>query len=140
MTQLSRLLDRLQSPFALFLISGGIAAAVNILSRIALSEVMSYGASIAIAYLVGMTTAYLLMKLLVFEKTGKAVWQEYIRFGLVNAVALAQVWIVSLGLAEWILPAVGWLWHAETLAHVAGVMSPVVTSYAAHKHFTFARQ
>ena len=37
-----------------------------------------------------------------------------------------------------IFPAVGFTWHGETVAHVIGVLVPVVTSYLGHKHFSFA--
>lgn len=127
----------LHSPFLRFVISGGIAAAVNILSRVALSQIMSYGSAIVIAYVIGMTTAYVLMKLFVFDVSGKTVTQEYVRFILVNLVSLAQVWLVSVGLADWLFPAIEFHWHAETIAHIIGVISPVVTSYTAHKYFTF---
>lgn len=130
--------ERLGSPFLRFVLSGGIAAAVNILSRIALSQLMSYSVAIVIAYLIGMTTAYMLMKRFVFEASGKTIAQEYIRFGMVNIVALVQVWLVSILLARWVFPGMGFQWHTETVAHMIGVMSPVVTSYAAHKYFTFA--
>ena len=130
--------ERLRSPFLRFIISGGIASVVNVLSRMGLSQLMSYGPAIVIAYLIGMTTAYLLMKLFVFETSGQTVAREYFRFGLVNVIALAQVWLVSVLLSRWFFPAIGFDWHGETVAHVIGVTSPVATSYAAHKYFTFA--
>lgn len=126
-----------QSPFARFVVTGGIAAGVNILSRILLSPVMPYEAAIVAAYLFGMMTAYVLARLFVFEKSGRRVNSELLRFGLVNLIALAQVWLVSVGLDRWVFPMVGFRWHAETIAHVAGVASPVVTSYYGHKLFSF---
>ena len=57
-----------------------------------------------------------------------------------EAAAVAQVWIVSVGLTRFIFPAIGLAWHAETVAHVIGVAVPVFTSYLGHKHFSFARQ
>ena len=63
-------------------------------------------------------------------------WQ-FMRFALVNAVAFAQVWIISVGLARLVFPAIGFAWDAETVAHVIGVVSPVATSYLMHKHFSF---
>ncbi len=134
------LLHYLSKPFIRFAISGGIAAGVNILSRIALSQFMPYSIAVMIAYLFGMTTAYVLMKLMVFEKSGQRVHQEYIRFALVNAVAFAQVWLVSIGLARYLLPAIGIEEHAETLGHVIGVLSPIATSYLLHKYFTFSKE
>jgi putative flippase GtrA len=124
--------------FARFLLVGGIAAAVNILGRIGLNLVMSYGAAIVVAYVCGMTTAYVLNKLFVFAPSGRAVQDEFLRFTIVNLVALAQVWVVSVGLAFYIFPLIGFAWHAETVAHIAGVAVPTISSYLGHRHFSFA--
>ena len=124
--------------FALFLFAGGTAALVNILSRIAFNWLMPYEVAIVVAYLCGMTTAYLLNKRFVFASSGRGVASEYTRFALVNLAAVAQVWIVSVGLARLVFPALGFAWHAETVAHVIGVTIPVFTSYMGHKHFSFA--
>ena len=124
--------------FVLFVLAGGTAALVNILSRIALNWVMPYEVAIIVAYLCGMTTAYLLNRYFVFAASGRGVASEYTRFALVNLAAVAQVWIVSVGLARLAFPAIGFAWHAETVAHVIGVAIPVFTSYLGHKHFSFA--
>ena len=127
-----------RSRFVLFVLAGGTAALVNILSRIALNWVMPYEVAIIVAYLCGMTTAYLLNRYFVFAASGRGVASEYTRFALVNLAAVAQVWIVSVGLARLAFPAIGFTWHAETVAHVIGVAIPVFTSYLGHKHFSFA--
>jgi len=124
--------------FALFLMAGGAAAGVNILSRIALNWMIPYEASVVGAYLVGMTAAYLLNKAFVFDPSGRGVSGEYLRFALVNLIAVAQVWVVSVGLARVVFPALGFTWHSETVAHMIGVSVPIFTSYLGHKHFTFA--
>ena len=124
--------------FVLFVLAGGTAAIVNILSRIALNWLMPYEVAIIVAYLCGMTTAYLLNRYFVFAASGRGVASEYTRFALVNLAAVAQVWIVSVGLARLAFPAIGFTWHAETVAHVIGVAIPVFTSYLGHKHFSFA--
>lgn len=124
--------------FVLFVLAGGIAALVNIASRIVLSLAIPYEVAIVLAYLCGMTTAYTLNKLFVFMPSGRSVAHEYVRFATVNLVALAQVWIVSVGLARLVFPAMGFTWYAETIAHVIGVAAPVYTSYLGHKHFSFA--
>lgn len=128
----------LASRFARFLISGGIAAGVNVVSRYFLSMTMDYGWAVIVAYLCGMTTAWVLSRLFVFEETGRSRAAEYARFGLVNVVAAAQVWVVSVGLVEYVFPQVGFAWHPEEVAHVIGVIVPVFTSYLGHKHFSFA--
>jgi putative flippase GtrA len=124
--------------FVSFVVVGGIAAAVNVLSRIALNLVMSYEIAIIFAYICGMTTAYILNKGFVFSQSGRAVHDEYFRFTIVNVVAAAQVWIVSVGLARFIFPWLHFDWHADTIAHAIGVVIPVFTSYLGHKHFSFA--
>jgi putative flippase GtrA len=127
-----------RAQFVRFLAVGVVAALVNILSRIALNYVMSYEVAIVVAYVCGMTTAYVLNKLFVFSPSGRAVHDEYIRFTIINLFALAQVWIVSVGLAFYVFPSIGFDWHAETVAHIIGVMVPAVTSYFGHRHFSFA--
>jgi len=130
--------NRSANQFARFLVVGGLAAVVNILSRIVLNLVMSYEVAIIFAYLCGMTTAYLLNRFFVFTPSGRAVHDEYLRFTLVNLIAVAQVWIVSVGLALYIFPMIGVTWHAETIAHIIGVAIPTVTSYFGHRYFSFA--
>ena len=122
--------------FIAFLLTGGLAAAVNVASRIVFDLVMPYEAAVAVAYLVGMTTAFFLARLFVFEASGRRLHVEYGRFALVNVAALVQVLVVSV--AKLVFPAVGFIWNAELVAHVIGVLSPVVVSYQGHKRFSFA--
>lgn len=127
------------SQFIAFIIAGGIAAVVNIASRIVFNLIMPYEIAILVAYACGMTTAYLLNKGFVFAASGRGVVSEYTRFTLVNLLAVAQVWVVSVGLARLVFPAIDFTWHDETVAHVIGVLVPVFTSYLGHKHFSFAK-
>jgi putative flippase GtrA len=124
--------------FALFLAASGSAAVINVVSRIAINTVVSYEVAIILAFLLGMTTAYILNKLFVFVSPDWQISAEYARFALVNLVALALVWCVSVGLARLLFPAIGFTWHAETVAHIIGVASPVYASYLGHKHFSFS--
>ena len=139
---LKRIATRLRRPegrrFTAFLVTGGVAAAVNIVSRVVFDRVMPYEAAVPVAYLVGMTTAFFLAKLFVFSGTGRSLPVEYGRFALVNVAALVQVFVVSVMLAKAIFPAIGLAWNAELLAHVIGVLSPVLVSYQGHKRFSFA--
>lgn len=126
--------------FLRFLITGGIAAGVNVASRYVLSMAMVYEVAVVVAYLFGMTTAYLLARLVVFERSGRSRRDEFARFALVNVVAAAQVWIISVGLLRVVFPWIGLTWHAEEIAHIVGVVFPVFTSYLGHRHFSFARK
>ena len=126
--------------FLRFLVTSGIAAVVNLASRYALNRLMPFEVAVVIAYLIGMTTAYVLARLFVFEVSGRSVASEFRRFAIVNLVALAIVWLVSVGLARLLFPAIGFTWHADDVAHVIGVLSPAITSYFGHRLYTFARR
>lgn len=124
--------------FLLFLIAGGIAAAVNFGSRIVLSHWIHYLPAIVVAYCLGMATAFLLNRTMVFQQSGKALKHQVTWFIIVNLAAVAQTIGISLLLARWLLPALGVDFHNETIAHAFGVAVPVVTSYFGHKHLSFS--
>jgi putative flippase GtrA len=122
----------------LFLLVGGLAAVINVLSRVGLNRVMPFEAAIVLAYACGMTIAFILNRTFVFMPSGRSVCDEYLRFTIVNLAAVAQVWVVSVGLARVLFPWVGFAWHAETVSHIIGVTVPVFTSYVGHKKFSFS--
>lgn len=123
--------------FLRFLIVGGVAALVNVVSRYLLSFWLPYSGAILIAFCCGLTTAFLLSRSYVFPASNRSPAGQATWFLIVNLLALAQVWAVSVGLAEWLFPAVGIERFRYDLAHVIGVLTPAVTSYFAHKHVTF---
>jgi putative flippase GtrA len=125
--------------FGLFVLASGVAAAVNIGARYFLNFFLSYNASILIAFAFGLATAFVLNRKLVFAASGVGGLRQAARFTLVNLVAAAQVWGVSVFLNSVVFPAMAFTWQAATLAHICGVASPVATSYFAHKHFSFAQ-
>jgi len=129
-----------RNQFAGFLIAGGIAAVVNFLSRIAFNLFFGYAISIVLAYLAGMVTAFLLNRHGVFAPSGKSVRVEAVWFTLVNMLAVVQTLIISLLLAEIVLPKMGILAFQKEIAHAIGIMVPVVTSYFGHKYWTFGTQ
>jgi len=123
--------------FGLFLAAGGVAALANYGSRFAFSLWFSYPVAIVLAYLVGMTVAFVLMRHYVFDARAKALRPQVVAFVLVNLLAVLQTLVVSLVLARWALPALGITEHTEAIAHAVGVAVPIVTSYFGHKHATF---
>lgn len=129
----------LHSEFSRFLLVGGIAAGVNFLSRLLLSDGLSlaYGWAVFDAYLVGMITAWLLSRLFVFAPSGRHPAHELLYFTLVNLAALAQVWGISVGLAEFLFPRLGFDFYPEEIAHAIGLAVPAVTSYFGHKYLSF---
>lgn len=123
--------------FVRFLVSGGIAAALNWGSRFLFSLWMPYSWAIAAAFLVGLGSGFVLMRFFVFEGRSKPVVPQATKFVLVNLAGLAQTLVISLVAARWLLPAIGITESAEAIGHLAGVLVPVVTSYIGHKALTF---
>ena len=123
--------------FLVFLLTGGIAAAVNFGSRILYNQWMGFSAAIVLAYVTGMVTAFVLARLFVFRDSQRALHHSALYFVLVNGVAVLQTWAISLLLADWLLPALGVHQYVHELAHAAGVVVPVFTSYLGHKHLSF---
>lgn len=123
--------------FLKFLVVGGIAASVNFGSRIVLNQWMGFVPAILVAYLFGMTTAFTLNKLFVFSEATNKIQHQAGWFIMVNLVAVGQTLVISLLLAEWIMPAMHWTYRVHTFAHGIGVLAPVVTSYFGHKYFSF---
>jgi putative flippase GtrA len=123
--------------FVAFLVTGGIAAAVNFGSRIVYNTWMGFSGAIVLAYLTGMVTAFVLAKLFVFRESEQALHRSAVFFILVNVVAVAQTWAISMALAHYLLPAFDVHRHVNELAHAAGVAVPVFTSYLGHKHLSF---
>jgi putative flippase GtrA len=124
--------------FVAFLLSGGVAAAVNVGTRALLSSLLPYEVAIVLAYSVGMVVAYSLMRAFVFQsaKSGSHHGQ-FVRFAIVNVFGLAQTMLVSEIVARWAAPGLGFGKHAETIGHVLGVGTPAVTSFFGHKYFSF---
>jgi putative flippase GtrA len=127
----------LSRQFLLFLLTGGTAAVVNFVSRIIYNIWFDYSTSILMAYLTGMVTAFVLARMYVFKDTRNGMGQSALFFTLVNVVAVAQTWAISMALALHVLPALGIRQFAPEIAHAVGVAFPVFTSYFGHKYWSF---
>ncbi len=125
--------------YGAFIAVSGVAALVNLLARALFSRFLVYEIAVALAYLIGMSVAFVLNRKYVFPLQTAAMHSQYIRFSIVNVLALAQVWIVSVGLARIVFPAIGFTWQAETVAHAIGLAVPAVTSFVGHKYYTFRK-
>lgn len=123
--------------FTLFVVTGGIAAAANFGSRILYNRWVDFSTAVVLAYITGMIVAFLLAKAFVFKESTQSTNKSVIYFIIVNIFAVLQTWLISMGLALYLLPALGIKMYVHELAHAAGVMAPVFTSYLGHKHFSF---
>lgn len=123
--------------FLTFLFTGGTAAAVNFLSRIVYSHWVGFSTAVILAYITGMITAFVLAKLFVFKESEQSLHRSAMFFVLVNVVAALQTWLISMGLALYVLPALGVHTFVDEIAHAVGVAFPVFTSYFGHKRWSF---
>lgn len=123
--------------FFTFILVGGGAAAVNVLSRALFSLWFPYSVAIVLAFVCGLTLAFCLNKALVFRDAVNPVRSQATWFLVINLAALVLTFSISMLLARIIFPAIGLTWHAELIAHAIGVCAPVVTSYVAHQKLSF---
>ena len=124
--------------FFKFLVVGGVAALLNILSRILFSIFTKYTVAVVLAFFVGLTTAFLLNKYYVFKKSVHQSWKtEYFYFFLVNILGLAQTILISHLFVYIIFPYMDFSFYPKTVAHIMGVVIPVFTSFIGHKYFSF---
>ncbi len=132
------LIETFRSPrFIKFIMVGGLAALVNFLSRIGFSQFVSFSSAVILAYMVGMTTAFLLSRKYVFDKSSQSSVKQFYFFALVNMFAVVQVWAISVGLAEYLFVWLEFHFFREEVAHIIGLAMPVFTSYIGHKKLSF---
>ena len=123
--------------FIKFLLCGGLAAGLNWASRFLFSLWMPFEYAVVAAFFVGLSSGYILMRLYVFEKKQASVVLQVSKYVAINMLALAQTLGISVLLLHWVLPGIGVVNHADAVAHLVGVLMPVVTSYFGHKRWSF---
>lgn len=122
--------------FLSFLLTGGLAAAVNFGSRIVYNRWLDFSSAVVLAYLTGMVTAFILARRFVFTQGSQSVQRSALFFVMVNGVAVLQTWAISMAL-YYLLPMAGVTRWVPEIAHAVGVVVPVFTSYFGHKKFSF---
>jgi len=124
--------------FLRFLAAGGAAALLNFGSRIVFSLFMPFEVAVVVAFCVGLSTAFVLSRRFVFGPSSRGLSREMGWFLTVNLLALAQTWLLSVWLAGLLVPRFGSA-PGEAMAHFAGIMLPVFSSYFGHMYLTFRR-
>ena len=122
--------------FLTFLLTGGVAAAVNFGSRIVYNRWLDFSSAVVLAYLTGMVTAFILARRFVFTQGSQSVQRSALFFVMVNGVAVLQTWAISMAL-YYLLPLAGNTRWVPEIAHAVGIVVPVFTSYLGHKRFSF---
>ncbi len=130
-------LVRSKRQFFRFLLAGGIAAFVNVTSRIGFSIFLRFELAVMAAYFIGMVTAYILSRRYVFIKTKQSVRRSFVIFTMINLFAILQTWLVSVGVRNQLLPILESAALVDLIAHSFGVMFPVITSFFGHKFLSF---
>lgn len=124
--------------FIIFILTGGLAAAVNFFSRIALNNYFDFSTSIILAYLLGMITAFCLAKLFVFKESQNTIGKSIFYFSAINVLAIIQTWCISMIMLHIILVHLSVTTsYDKELSHAMGVIFPVFTSFIGHKYLTF---
>ena len=127
-----------QREILLFVLVGGIAAAANFGARFVFSAFARFDVAVVLAFFVGMVTAFVLNRAFVFVGERSTPWRiEALRFVIVNLGGLVLTLVVSLYVLHHLLPATGNTRALEAIAHLAGIAATVVSSYFAHKFWTF---
>ncbi|MSP53978.1 MAG: GtrA family protein [Gammaproteobacteria bacterium] len=127
----------LNKEFVKFVFSGGLAAGANFFSRMLFSLVFNYPVSIVLAYLVGMTTAYLLFKFFVFQKGENSTQKQIGYFIFINLLAIILILITSLLCYKFVFSRLENVFWRESLSHLVGITVTTLSSYLGHKKLTF---
>lgn len=98
---------------------------------------MPFEFAVVAAFIVGLVSGFLMMRVYVFNGRAQPLGAQASKYVLVNMLGLAQTLVISSVLAKTILPSLGMESGVEALAHLIGVITPIITSYFAHKFMTF---
>ena len=125
--------------FLFFILTGGLSAIINIVSRIIFSIFLDFNISILLAYFIGMITAYFLAKNFVFVNSNKSNKKSFPAFALINLIAVIQTFYISNTLRIWLMKFFIDLFLLEFISHLCGVVFPIFTSYLGHKYISFGK-
>jgi putative flippase GtrA len=123
--------------FVRFVIAAGLSVPFNLGSRVIFSYFVSFEIAVVLSQFVGMIVAFLLTRAFVFDSSPDDKIGEFSRFAIVNAVSLAQTWIVGVSVLRIVLPYFSFTYHPELVAHFVGLASSSVTAFIGHRYFSF---
>jgi putative flippase GtrA len=117
---------------------GATAAFANWLSRLIVSDWVSFAWSVVVAYGVGMMVAFTLNSIFVFPGSDKPRERQAFEFILVNLCFLPLVWVGAIAF-EQALRWLGFQRYTESVAHAFALAIPMFGSFLIYKFFTFKR-
>lgn len=119
-----------------FLAVGVLAAFLHWLSRIILSNWVSFSTAVILAYAIGMVVAFSLNSFFVFPKSKKPKRRQAIDFLIVNLAFLPVVWSASMAL-EQAFRSIGMTAYTQAVAHGMAVAIPTLATFLIYKFFAF---
>jgi putative flippase GtrA len=122
--------------FLKFLFVGSTAALANWVSRIILNFWTTFSLSVVIAYLVGMSVAFVLNKIFVFPGSSRSTKSQMRDFVLTNLICFPIVWVMSIQLKA-LLQNFGAQNYAEEIAHFIALALPMAGSFLIYKFVAF---
>ena len=90
----------------------------------------------AIAYVFGIASAFLLNRIFVFPNTNRPVKKQMRDFVLTNVAFFPVVWVMSILLAS-ALPSVGITMYTEGIAHAIAISIPMMATFLIYKFIAF---
>ncbi len=127
----------LSKRFLKFIIAGGLAASLHWMSRIALSEVVSYLTAIILSFFIGLFSGYILNRVLVFPESELPFKLQLIRFLAINLGTMPFIWATAYYGEMLLRPIVIDTAVRQAIAHAAGVSLPILTSFFLYSIWAF---
>jgi putative flippase GtrA len=119
-----------------FLAVGGTAALLHWLSRVVLSNWVSFSWAVFLAYIIGMIIAFLLNSFFVFPGSTKSRSKQARDFVIINICFLPVVWFAALLLNQG-FQSLGMVQYTEEIAHGIAVGLPMFATFLIYKFFAF---
>lgn len=126
----------LNTQFLAFLAVGSLAAAIHWLCRYFLSYWISFEYAVAIAYVFGIASAFILNKIYVFPNTNRSVNKQMRDFVLTNVAFFPVVWVMSILLVS-VLSSAGVTMYTEGIAHGVAISIPMMATFLIYKFIAF---
>lgn len=121
-----------------FIAVGGLAAICNWVSRIILSQSLPLSWAVVVAYLIGMTTAFLLNSFFVFQESKKVKHKQARDFILINLGFLPLVIFATVKIND-ILNHFGVILYAKEFAHAIAIALPMFFTFLFYKFVAFKK-
>lgn len=123
--------------FLKFLFVGGSAAILNWISRIILNLWTTFPIAVALAYLFGMSFAFVTNKIFVFPQSNRSTKKQIRDFTVINLVNFPILWILSIIFKLFIENILGITLYSAEIAHFIALSIPMFINFLIYKFIAF---